>query len=352
MSHVSVATGIAAPSIPGLRWVRSLGALWLLACEPWPHIRKDGSFHILARALGGAALLSVVFILALLAQPDDPIRPEKPQRLIRNAAAARFLSLASKGDFPLDSDFASDRATNSLRRLGRRVEDANTMHFGTVHVPRSIVEKVVTAAKSADIDPALLMAIAEKESSFAPSARASTSSASGLFQFVEKTWLKALRAFGLRHGQEQAVKAIEGGEEQPRVAPHKRGEILKLRNDPYLSAALAADMLKRDSDKIAEKVGRPLTPGETYLIHFLGPEDASRFIVKLNETPNASAAQLLPKPARANKPIFFARDGRRMKDRSLSEVHEAFEHMMGMRASRYQDVETKLPAGVSAYAAH
>ncbi len=344
-----------APTAAGFfvsRWFQAFLAFCRVAREQWPHIRKQDSFDVLARALAVAAALGVLFILALAAQPDEPARTEKTARPARSAAAARFLSLANKGDFPLDSDFAPQQAAAaSLRRLGRRVDPdvAGTLRFGPVKVPRSIVENVVQAAKTTDMDPALLMAIADKESSFAPTAKAGTSSASGLFQFVEKTWLKALQAFGLRYGQEKAVKAIQGGE-APRVAAQKRSEILKLRNDPYLSAALAAEMLKRDGAKIAERVGRPLTPGETYLIHFLGPEDAGRFIEKLNKTPNASAAQLLPKPARANKPIFYEKQGRKLKDRSLSEVHEAFEHMMGSRASRYQNVEAKLPTGVAAYA--
>jgi hypothetical protein len=70
----------------------------------------------------------------------------------------------------------------------------------TVRVESAIVEHVIEAAKIADMDPALLMAIADKESRFAPKVKASTSSASGLFQFVEPTWFKALRSFGWRHG--------------------------------------------------------------------------------------------------------------------------------------------------------
>jgi hypothetical protein len=220
-----------------------------------------------------------------------------------------------------------------------------TLRFGPVRVESAIVEHVVEAAKIADMDPALLMAIADKESSFAPKAKASTSSASGLFQFVEAAWFKALRSFGWRHGHEQEAKAIQGDD----VAPQKRAELLRLRNDPYLSAVLAAEMLKHDGEGIASRLGRPLTQGETYLIHFLGPEDAERFMKKMDDDPRASAAALLPKAAKANKPIFYERQGRRMKDRSVREVHEAFEAMMDKRTSRYEDVEAKLPAGASAY---
>jgi hypothetical protein len=132
-----------------------------------------------------------------------------------------------------------------------------------------------------------------------------------------------------------------------RVAPQKRAELLRLRNDPFLSAVLAGEMLKHDGEGIASRLGRPLTQGETYLIHFLGPEGAERFMKKMDDDPRASAAALLPKAAKANKPIFYERQGRRMKGRSVREVHEAFEAVMDTRTRRYEDVEAKLPAGVS-----
>ena len=158
------------------------------------------------------------------------------------------------------------------------------------------------------MDPALLMAIADKESNFITRAKARTSSASGLFQFVEKTWMDAMKLFGHRYGRAEEAQAIASGG----GATQNRAKILGLRNDPYLSAALAAEMLKKDGAKIAEKIGRPLTAGETYLIHFLGPDDAARFMKTMSEAPNVSAAALLPRPARANRPIFFAQQGRKL----------------------------------------
>ena len=48
------------------------------------------------------------------------------------------------------------------------VDRPGTLRFGPVRLESAIVEHVVEAAKIADMDPALLMAIADKESSFAP----------------------------------------------------------------------------------------------------------------------------------------------------------------------------------------
>lgn len=320
----------------------SLGDRWALMCA-------SRSFYPLVRTVCVGAILSTLAALSLTIQRGDTPYYERLSRVPKQRpAASPLLDVARNDESALDSDFSLEQAalTWAHRLFGGEEGDdtPGVMRFGPVKVRQAIVERVVEAANRTEMDPALLMAIADKESNFHTTAKARTSSASGLFQFVEKTWLKALKDFGHRYGRAEEAKAI--AEEGPR---QQRAKILSLRNDPYLSAALAAEMLKKDSAKIADKVGRPLTAGETYLIHFLGPEDTERFMKAMVESPAMSAAALLPKPARANKPIFYEQQGRRLKDRTVSEVHEAFEAMMDKRTSRYGDVATKLPAGVTAY---
>jgi hypothetical protein len=320
-------------------------------------IRSDAVLLMMLRALGVVALLGVVIAASWsAAEIEAPAkRPDSFRRLARGPAPSPLVAMARfREGYALDEDFSLEQAAATwARRLGVKeaAQSGDYMRFGATRVPRAIVAPVVEAARVAGTDPALLMAIADKESSFSPHARASTSSASGLFQFVESTWLKAVRLFGWRHGREKEAEAIHPNEDgRPSVDGKSRDAILRLRDDPYLSAVFAAEMLKKDGEKIAGQLGRNLTFGETYLIHFLGPDDAARFMKKVDEAPDASAAQLLPKPAKANLPIFYKRDGKKMKDRSVGEVHAAFEAMMGARATRYRDVAAKLPHGVAAYA--
>jgi hypothetical protein len=213
------------------------------------------------------------------------------------------------------------------------------LEFGPRKIRRHLVETIIKAAKATDSDPVLLMAIADKESSFSTTVRARTSSATGLFQFIDATWLRTMKNFGARHGLEKEAAAINWVDDELTVSdPTEKARILELRRDPYISALLAAEMLKRDRSRIAGRIGRDLTDGETYLAHFLGPDDAERFMEKVVEAPKAAAAKLLPKPARANRPIFFARGGRKAKSLSVAEVHERFQAMMGSRLDRYRKV--------------
>ena len=223
------------------------------------------------------------------------------------------------------------------------------MQFGPMRIKRELVETVVRAARNTDTDPTLLMSIADKESAFAPTVKARTSSATGLFQFIDSTWLRVVRDFGAQHGLDKEAAAIDSSDGPPSIAdPAARRRILGLRNDPYLSAILAAEMLKHDAAHIATRIGRDLSDGETYLAHFLGPSDAEKFITKLVSEPKYAAPKLLPKPARANRTIFFAAVKRKAGGLSVADVHQKFETMMDLRAERYKDVE-KL-TNVSAYA--
>jgi hypothetical protein len=115
----------------------------------------------------------------------------------------------------------------------------------------------------------------------------------------------------------------------------QRQRILDLRREPYISALLAAEMLKRDTLRLEKAMGRHLTGGEIYLIHFLGPDAAQTFIETMEETPSAKAAELLPRPAQANRPIFYAEAGGETKTLSVSEVHKKFNDMIKIRLDRY-----------------
>lgn len=211
--------------------------------------------------------------------------------------------------------------------------------FGPIRIRRHLVETIVRAGKVVGADPTLLMAVADKESSFSTSVQAKTSSATGLYQFIEQTWLGVVAEFGAKHGLAAEAKLIGRNGRQFFVADAaERQRILDLRREPYLSALLAGEMLKRDTLRLEKAMGRHLTGGEIYLIHFLGPDAAQTFIETMEEKPDVKAAELLPRPAQANRPIFYADAGGETKTLSVSEVHRKFNEMIKVRLDRYKAV--------------
>ncbi|HEY5796163.1 MAG TPA: transglycosylase SLT domain-containing protein [Bosea sp. (in: a-proteobacteria)] len=211
--------------------------------------------------------------------------------------------------------------------------------FGPIRIRRHLVETIVRAGKVVGADPTLLMAVADKESSFSTSVQAKTSSATGLYQFIEQTWLGVVSEFGAKHGLAAETKLIgKNGKQFFVLDAAERQRILDLRREPYLSALLAGEMLKRDTLRLEKAMGRHLTGGEIYLIHFLGPDAAQTFIETMEETPDVKAAELLPRPAQANRPIFYAEAGGETKTLSVSEVHRKFNEMIKVRLDRYSAV--------------
>src|SRR5581483_455616 len=126
-----------------------------------------------------------------------------------------------------------------------------------------------------------LLTTAQVESGFNPRAAARTSSARGLFQFVEQTWLTTLKQHGAELGYGQYANAIirlPSGR-YAAVDPIARRQIMALRSDPKANAA-----------KLSAKLGRAPTERELYLAHFLGAAGAGRLITLAQAKPGADAA--------------------------------------------------------------
>jgi hypothetical protein len=335
---------------------------------PQPHVhdvikkKKESPLPFIARAAvcttlvvgalcAGARFIAVEPPVKTAMLPPSALPMPKPRLHLDWAQAVRKPLAEPSASGPVEA--AQEMHNSQVRRTFLEMlttalsSDSDVVQFGSVRLASSLVGTIVRAARETDMDPVLLMAIADKESSFQPDVGARTSSAVGLFQFVESTWLRVIRDFGPRHGLVREAALIGPGDKPNLLEPAAREKILDLRRDPYLASLMAGEMLKRDGSRIAQNIGRDLTTGEIYLAHFLGPDDAERFMEKVVGQPKYVAAKLLPRPAKANASIFYARHGRKTKPVSVAAVHDKFESMMGLRFDRYRSVG-RMP-GVSAY---
>ncbi len=185
-----------------------------------------------------------------------------------------------------------------------------TLNFsGTdrVTVAPAITKAVRKASLASGSSFELLMASAQIESGFQTTAKASTSSAAGLFQFTEQTWLDTVRRHGAEHGMAAEASAIVDQSGKLTTAdPATRSRILSLRNDLSVATTFAADHLRDLSANLSAGLGRAVTAGEVYLGHFLGAHGAKQMI---SAPQNQPAADVLPEAARSNSSLFYAADG-------------------------------------------
>jgi hypothetical protein len=187
-------------------------------------------------------------------------------------------------------------------------------------MPAQIALALSLASSSTGADYDYLVNTARSESSFQAEAKAPTSSAQGLFQFIEETWIRSVKdegeQFGLARYAAMITKTQAG---RYLVAnPADRAAILALRKNPKISAMMAGAYAKRNADFVAAEIGRRPTSDELYLAHFLGPADAAKLIALRDRQPSLSAPDVFPAAAKANRSIFFSDNGAR----SIGQVYD------------------------------
>ncbi|SIQ77636.1 hypothetical protein [Bosea sp. TND4EK4] len=164
-----------------------------------------------------------------------------------------------------------------------------------------------------------LLKTAQRESALAPDAKAKTSSATGLFQFIEQTWLSMVKQEGPKQGMQNYADAISDSGGRLTVSdPAMRDRILQLRTDPQVSAVMAGALTQKNRDQLASALGRQPQAGELYMAHVLGSRGASDLIKAATSDPTRIAARDFPEAAAANRGIFYDKAG---SARTVQEVY-------------------------------
>lgn len=211
------------------------------------------------------------------------------------------------------------------------VDSVRSADAGRGHV-KAVLRRV---AASTQTDFNFLLKVAERESSLRADARAPTSSASGLFQFIEQTWLEAVKKHGSAVGLGAEAAAISRNGQGYTVAPERREEILNKRLDPELAAKVAVRTFGDTAATLSSALGRKPDSGELYLAHFLGPTGAARMI---NADGGAPAADIAPAAARANTSLFYKEGAAVSVEAFRNSVYAAFETGAADRGAPHEPV--------------
>lgn len=201
---------------------------------------------------------------------------------------------------------------------------AVTPSQGDIRVTRAIAQ----SARRTGVDFNYLMGQARVESGLNPEARARTSSATGLYQFIDQSWLDVVEKHGEKHGLGWASDAINRtGNGRLNVADNNiKAQIFALRTNPEIAALMAGEFAADNRDYLESKLGREMAPVDLYLAHFLGAGGANKFLSQHAVSPDAKAADHFPKAARANRSVFYASNG---EARSFDQIRNRFAEKLG-----------------------
>jgi hypothetical protein len=184
----------------------------------------------------------------------------------------------------------------------------------------AVTSAIRSAASATGTSFNYLLATAKIESDLDPNLTMKSSSATGLFQFIDQTWLGTLKQAGPAFGYGAYANAIsrDASGRYSVDDPEMRKQIMKLRQDPSANSVMAGALTQKNAATLMRRIGRQPTENELYLAHFLGAGGAGKLIQLAESNPQASAAEAFPQAAHANRPIFYDRQG---SARSISGVY-------------------------------
>jgi hypothetical protein len=240
----------------------------------------------------------------------------------------------------------------------------------------SPMQVIGEAARATGADFDFLVRTAARESNFDAGARARTSSAAGMFQFIEQTWLAMMARYGDQHGYGDMAAAVRENAAGRYVVddPAMRERVLEMRYDPQAASVMAGELASENASFLRAAIGREPSSGELYAAHFLGARGAARLINTAAQNPEARADRMFPAAASANRSIFYASG----QPRTVSEVlgnltrqgsgaqapeamplsriaasarTEPAERPEGLRLASADESRERRPAGMSGYAA-
>jgi hypothetical protein len=191
------------------------------------------------------------------------------------------------------------------------IDIAARISGATTDIASRMTGAIRDAARQTGAGFEYLLNTAIRESNLNPNAKAKTSSATGLFQFIDQTWLGTMKQSGASLGYGKYADAISRTPQGKYVVndPAMRNEIFALRKDASANAKMAGAFANSNAKFLKERLGRNPTDGELYMAHFLGASGAARFITAAEANPSGKAASLFPRAAAANSSIFYDRQG-------------------------------------------
>lgn len=193
---------------------------------------------------------------------------------------------------------------------------------------------IYKASAKTGVDFELMVLKARMESDYGRATIAQHTSARGVFQYIEPTWLTLMRRYGDEIGYGHYAKAIKRAKYPglPYIEgnnPYLKAEILALRHDLDASAMLQAYQVREETDVIKSMKRGRVTATDHYIVHMLGVPLAKEFFKMRAHAPQSSPARsrtpAMREAASLNRAFFYS--GKRPL--AAREVYAKYEARVG-----------------------
>ena len=163
------------------------------------------------------------------------------------------------------------------------------------------------ASRRTGVSREYLITTAYMEANFDARAHSATSSAAGMYQIIDSTWLQLMAQHGHDYGwagYAEQIACTSAGRCKYKGADGLT-RVMDLRYDSMTATFLSAELARSNRTDLVAALGRDVTDAELYLAHFLGPAGAIALVRAVKATPDKAAAELFPAAAQANRTLFY-----------------------------------------------
>ncbi|MGH1376279.1 MAG: hypothetical protein ACRBCK_08025 [Alphaproteobacteria bacterium] len=216
----------------------------------------------------------------------------------------------------------------------------------------TIITNIYNTSKETEISFELLLVKAMIESDLGRVTTSKTSSAKGIFQYIEPTWLVLMKRYGHRIGYTSYANAIEINTKTllPQIkegSKISRSEILALRENTKISALIKAHQIKDESKVLKNfKNGGRVNATDHYIAHMLGLSQA-RIFYKLREDKSSiilsdSKNLQLKQAVKLNPYFFFDNENNGL---TAIQAYQQFHKKISQQFTRLKEIDTKYGQG-------
>lgn len=230
----------------------------------------------------------LAFVIGTLSKPDHA-SVSTPTQSIEAVSTVSMPTLSDTPVKPLTpAQHSIAQSTLHKETIYKLEQRYPAPHYTTLPMPvnegdwGSYKAMIVLAAKYANVDPAYMAATAGRESSFFSGANAKTSSATGVYQFIDSTWRTMVSRYGAQYGITMKTP----------------------KTDPRANALMGAEYAKENKAYLETMLHRKVQPTEMYMAHLLGAGGALS-IIKARST--ALAINVRPDAVSGNRSLFYTK---------------------------------------------
>lgn len=302
------------------------------------HITIGATKHLGITITNGAAPIAKTLPAIKNPTPKDIKTPPKPRKLVQIVPKTiKTIQCHDVGGTHQNSD----------------LKNALKLYITAKNRDPALIDNIYSAANTAKINVELLLIKAMIESDLGRITVSKTSTARGVFQYIEPTWLVLMKRYGAIIGYEQQANAITINAQtlNPEVkegSAFNREEILDLRYNAHISALIKSYQIRDESKSLAfYKNSDNINATDHYIAHMLGLPRARSFYEHLGTNSGIILATSKTDPftqaAKFNPAFFYDHKGNAL---SANGAYQKFHDKVSARYDQLRDIQSRFGNGI------